>query len=146
MNWTRNAALVCSLVLLMTATRPTSVFAQTSNTQLTDDLLELSRAMNRNLPLKIDNEKVLDTTVVVGSTLIVKYRFTDEIVISDPRFSKARYIAALRESLGKSTCKGSIEVLRRGAKFIYIFTNARGQNIIEFTLDAKECQPFIAGG
>lgn len=115
-----------------------------SETDLTAVLLAISRSMNINLPLKIDNEKILDVTVVVGRTLIIKYRFTDDRIVNDPRFSKERYVSALRESTEKSTCRGSLEVLRMGAEYNYHFVNRRGLEVIDFTLDARACENFLA--
>jgi len=118
--------------------------AQASDPEVADVLRSMSRDMNKSLPLQIDREKMLEVTVAMQGTLIFKYKFTDETVINDPRFDKQRYLAHLRTSLGESTCKdpGTFELLRRGARYNYLFTNNRGLQVIDFTLDAKACSDY----
>ena len=78
------------------------------------------------------------------NTLVIKYMFTDETVINNPRFDVNRYIAHLQVSLGESTCKddGTFELLRRGAKYNYMFINRKGLKVIDFTLDSRFCTEY----
>jgi len=88
---------------------------------------------------------MLEVTVALHNTLIFKYKFTDETIINDRRFSKETYLAHLRVSLGQSMCRdsGTSELLRKGAKYNYLFTNKRGLQVIDFTLDAKACSDYL---
>lgn len=105
----------------------------------------MSRDINKSLPVQIDREKVLEATVALHDTLIFKYKFTDETVINDPRFDKQKYIVHLRASLGQSTCTdaGTFELMRKGAKYNYLFTNRRGLKVIDFVLDADVCADYL---
>lgn len=116
-----------------------------ADSEVTDTLRSMSREFNKSLPLQIDHEKILEVTVVVQSTLIFKYKFTDEKTIDDPRFDKQKYASHLRMSLGESTCKdkNNFELLRKGAKYNYLFVNKRGLQIIDFTLDTKVCSEYM---
>lgn len=118
--------------------------AQAPDREVADALRSMSRDMNKSLPLQIDREKILEVTAAIQSTLIFKYKFTDETVINDPRFDKHKYVAHLRTSLGESTCKdaGAFELLQRGAKYNYLFINKRGLQVMDFTLDAKACSDY----
>lgn len=121
-----------------------SIGAMARDDEVEKALRSMSREMNKSLPLQIDKEKLLEATVVMQSTLIFKYKFTDETVINDPRFDKNRYVAHLQVSLGESTCKdaGAFELLRRGAIYNYIFINRRGVKIIDFKVNAKFCSQY----
>lgn len=107
-------------------------------------LRAISKEINRSVPIRVDNEKELETSVVMFDTLVFKYKFTDETTISNPRFSKDKYLAALRVSLGESTCmdESTFALLKRGAKYNYLFTTKRGFTVFEYTLDHKVCASY----
>lgn len=117
-------------------------FAQSQEPPVADVLLRIAREINPTLPLQIDKEKVLEVTAAVRNTLIFKYKFTDERTINDPRWDREKYIAALRLSLGQSTCSDSatFALLVRGARYNYLFTTRAGRQVVDFTLDAAACR------
>ena len=120
------------------------VVGQADELPVSDVLQTISKEINKSVPLKIDREKDLETTVALFDTLIFKYKFTDESTISNPRFDKNKYLAALRVSLGESTCMdlSTFALLKRGAKYSYMFTNKRGLKLFEYTLDERECANY----
>lgn len=120
------------------------VVGRTNEPAVSDVLQTISKEINKTVPLKIDGEKVLETTVALFDTLIFKYKFTDERAISNPSFDKSKYLAALRISLGESTCMDAsvFALLKRGAKYTYIFTTKRGLQLFEYTLDERECANY----
>lgn len=120
------------------------VVGQADEPAVSDVLQTISKEINKSVPFKIDREKDLETTVALFDTLIFKYKFTDESTISNPRFDKNKYLAALRGSLGESTCMdpSTFALLKRGAKYSYIFTNKRGLKLFEYTLDERECTKY----
>lgn len=130
------------LLALLLVTQP--CMAQSPDAGVADELRSISRDINKSLPLQIDRDKMLEVTAAIQSTLIFKYKFTDETAINDPRFDKHKYVAHLRTSLGESTCKdaGTFELLQRGAKYNYLFINKRGLQVIDFTLDARVCSDY----
>lgn len=112
---------------------------------ISETLIGLSRDLNRSLPIQIDREKILQTTVVFRETLVFKYTFIDETTISNPRFSKERYSAFLLESLGQSTCAdpASYALLKRGATYNYLFVTRSGMQAIDFSLTADICTAYL---
>lgn len=122
-----------------------SCVAYAADSEVEGILRSISQDINKSLPLQIDREKILEVTVALHNTLIFKYKFTDETIINDPRFNKEKYLAHLRTSLSQSTCKddGTLELLRKGAKYNYLFINKRGLQIIDFSLDAKACLDYL---
>ncbi len=135
------AICVASLITLLNW----SCGAYAADSEVEGVLRSISRDINKSLPLQIDREKMLEVTVALHNTLIFKYKFTDETIINDPRFNKEKYLAYLRASLSQSTCKdsGTFELLRKGAKYNYLFINKRGLQIIDFSLDAKVCSDYL---
>lgn len=136
-----NARFVLATVMLLAVVH---AHAQTVDPEVAEALRAISRDINKSLPVQIDREKILETTVAIQRVLIFKYKFTDESIVSDPRFSAQKYISHLRASLGQSTCTdaGTLELLAKGAKFNYLFTIRRGAKIIDFTLDATVCAAY----
>lgn len=114
---------------------------QKDNNSVANQLMTISRDINKSLPLKVDSEKVLDVTVAVHEILIFKFRIIDETVFNHPRFDKNKYLSALGASLGGSTCAdtATFNLMLRGAKYNYIFINDRGIKLIDFTLDSNVC-------
>lgn len=106
-------------------------------------LLAMSKNINKNLPLQIDKEKALEATAALQDTLVFKYKFTDETTIRNPRFSRTQYEKHLRASLQASTCSDPdlMELMRRGAKFNYLFVDRKGMKIVDFTLNTAHCTP-----
>ncbi len=104
-------------------------------------LFAMSKNFNKNLPLQIDKEKMLEATLAIQDVLVFKYKFTDESTIRNPRFSRIQYEKHLRDSLRASTCSDPsvVEIMRRGAKFNYLFVDRKGMKIIDFTLNATQC-------
>lgn len=135
------AICVASLVTMLNW----SDVAHAADSEVEGVLRSISRDINKSLPLQIDSDKMLEVTVALHNTLIFKYKFTDETVINDPRFSKGKYLAHLRVSLGESMCRdsGTLELLREGAKYNYLFTSKHGLQVIDFTLDAKACSDYL---
>ncbi len=60
------------------------VVGQADEPAVSDVLQTISKEINKSVPLKIDREKDLETTVALFDTLIFKYKFTDESTISNP--------------------------------------------------------------
>lgn len=110
-------------------------------------LLSTSKEINKNLPVRVDSEKILETTVALKNVLIFKYKITDDSTFKNPRFDISTYTFHLRNSLGESTCKneGSYALLKRGASYNYIYINKFGQKLLDFTLNEKECTNYLAG-
>lgn len=127
------------LVAIFVALAPTLVAAR--DAELEQALLTMSKTFNKTLPLQIDKEKMLEATATFQDTIIFKYKFTDETVIKNPRFSRSKYEKHLRMSLHSSTCDDPNvrELMRRGANFNYLFTDRSGMKIADFTLNAAEC-------
>lgn len=130
------------LVLLSTvclSLAPTIAVAR--GAEVEQALLSMSKNINKNLPLQIDKEKALEATVAIQDTLVIKYKFTDETTIRNPRFSRAQYEKHLRASLQASTCSDPDlkELMQRGAKFNYLFFDRKGIAIVDFTLNAMQC-------
>jgi len=104
-------------------------------------LRQIARELSSTLPVRVDREKSLETIVALHSTLIFKYKFNDETTIRDPRFDPKLYEKHLARSLRASTCtdKGLAALLRRGARFNYLFVDKYGVKVVDFTLDAATC-------
>lgn len=111
-------------------------------------LLSMSKEINKSLPVKVDKEKILETTVAIKNVLIFKYKITDDSTFRDPRFDINKYTYHLRNSLGESTCKdeSSFALLKRGASYNYIYINQYGQKLFDFTLNERECSTYLSGG
>lgn len=101
----------------------------------------MSLELNKSLPVRIDKEKTLETIVAIRSTLIYKYKFTDETTIRDQRFNPKLYEKHLANSLRQSTCQDAdiAGLLRRGARFNYLFVDRYGMTVVDFTLDSAFC-------
>lgn len=132
-----NNRMIISLTLLLVY----SGILNAGDLEMERELRSISNEINKSLPLQIDREKMLEVTVAIHDTLLFKYKFTDETVINSVHFSQEKYLEYLRNSLGQSMCtdRGTVELLRRGAKYEYLFINKRGLQVINYTLDAKAC-------
>ena len=122
-------------------------YAGSFNQDVSSTLLSMSKEINKNLPVRIDSEKTLETTVTIKNVLIFKYKITDDSNFRNPRFNINKYTYHLRNSLGESTCKDkeTFSLLKRGASYNYIFINRYGQKLVDFTLDEKECSNYLSG-
>ena len=133
-------ALIATTAILLAA----SSVASSSEPTVSDVLRSISTEINKSLPMMVDKEKQLEATVAAFDTLLFKYKFIDESTISNPRFDKNKYLAALRVSLGESTCNdpATFALLKQGAKYTYMFTNKRGLKLFEYSLDERECTEY----
>lgn len=117
--------------------------------EVEEALLAMSKDLNKNFPLQVDKEKIIETSAAVGDTLVFKYKFISDTTISDPRFNPKLYEKHLLTSLQGSTCSDpNIKALmQRGGKFNYLFVDRVGNKIIDFTLNSEKCgeNVFIAG-
>lgn len=111
-------------------------------------LLSTSKEINESLPVRVDKEKILETTVAISNILIFKYKVTDDSNFRNPRFDINKYTYHFRNSLGESTCKdeSTFELFKRGASYNYIFINQYGQKLFDFTLNERECSNYLSGG
>jgi len=109
-------------------------------------LLSTSKEINKSLPVRVDKEKILETTVAIKNVLIFKYKITDDSTFKDPQFNISKYTYYLRNSLGESICKdkNTYELFKRGASYNYIYINQYGQKLLDFTLNEKECSDYLA--
>jgi hypothetical protein len=118
----------------------------TANTRLdqvsvADILLYTSKETNKNLPLQVDSEKILEMTAATYDTLLCKFRFVDDSIVKQPMFKKEKYLKHVHESLCRSTCtdQSTLSLLQRGAKYNYLFVDRTGVSLFDYTLDASEC-------
>lgn len=110
-------------------------------------LLSMSKEFNKGLPVRIDREKILESTMVVKNVLIFKYKITDDSNFRNPRFDINKYTYYFRNAQGEIICKdeSNYALLKRGANYNYIFVNKYGQILFDFTLNEKECANFLSG-
>jgi hypothetical protein len=111
-------------------------------------LLFTSKEINKSLPVRVDNEKILETTVAINNVLIFKYSMTDDSNFRDPRFDINKYTYHFRNSLGESACKdkSTFELFKRGASYNYIFINQYGHKLFDFILNERECSNYLSSG
>jgi hypothetical protein len=119
--------------------------ADAANNDIASTLRAMSKKINLSLPVPVDTEKILETTVAIDRTLIFKYKVNDNSSFKDPRFHADRYTYYIRKSLARSTCKDALPLFERGASYNYIFIDKYGQNLFEYTLDKKECVELSDG-
>lgn len=133
-----------SVIVVAALIAGTSIHSRAGDPPVSNVLRSISSEINRSVPIRVDKEKELETSVAVFDTLVFKYKFTDETTISHPRFSKNKYLAALRISLGESTCMddATFALLKRGAKYNYLFLTKRGVKVLEYTLDESQCATY----
>lgn len=111
-------------------------------------LLSMSKEFNKGLPVRIDGEKILESTMVVKNVLMFKYKITDDSIFKNPRFDINKYRYHFRNAQGEIICKdeSNYALLKQGASYNYIFVNKYGQILFDFTLNGRECANFLSGG
>ncbi len=136
--------LILSFCLLAFAS---AAYAGLFEKSVSSTLKSTSKELNKSLPVQVDREKTLETTVASKNVLIFKYKITDDSTFKNPRFDLNIYMYHLRNSLGESTCRdeGSYALLKRGASYNYIYINQYGQKLLDFTLTEQECSNYLAG-
>jgi hypothetical protein len=124
-----------------------TVHASSFDKSVSSTLQATSKEINKSLPVRVDKEKILETTVAIKNILIIKYKVTDDSTFKDPRFDIKKYTYHFRNSVGESTCRdeGTFALLKRGAAYNYIFINQYGQKLFDFLLNERECSDYLSG-
>lgn len=118
-----------------------------SDESVSNKLRSMSKELNKSLPVRVDREKILETTMAVKNVLVMKYKITDDSTFKDPRFDVNLYVYHFRNGQGQFICKdeSNFELLKRGASYNYIFVNKYGQKLFEYTLNEQECLNYLSG-
>lgn len=103
------------------------------------EMIETSRQINRQLPMMVDQETRLDTTVVLNREFYYKYTL---INYKGNDVDKSRLYEWAESALKASFCDNDNikKVLRVGVKFNYIYYGKDGIQIIIVTLDSNKCR------
>lgn len=101
-------------------------------------LLEISKQTNAQLPIMVDNETRLDTTVCLGKQLHYKYTMVN---YSENAIDKAIFRNDITARLANYQCNNDnmVKLLKMGVEYYYIYFDKNGALIMTINISKENC-------
>jgi hypothetical protein len=129
---------VATFSILMTVSNGYSEQKGDYDKKLEQILIKTSVELNKQLPMEIDSNTRLDTTLVYKNE--IKYLYTLYTLNSaeiDAAMLKKTYEPNLIN--GVCTSENTSKLLKHGCKFIYIYRSKEGKEVLRMSVDKSKC-------
>ena len=103
-----------------------------------ETLASLSKKVNGQLPLMIDPETRLDTTICVGKQMHYKYTMVN---FDKNQFSQNTFQIEMKAMLKRNQCGDEkvLELLEKGVEYFYMYFDKNGNNIATIKISKRVC-------
>jgi hypothetical protein len=103
-----------------------------------ETLIETSTKVNKQLPIMVDSDTRLDTTICYGKQIHYKYTM---INISENELDKKAFQNGMESLLAKNQCnnKNMVKMLEMGVEYFYMYFDKNGILIATIHINKKTC-------
>lgn len=121
------------------------VYTRKDNTKdnVRESILNFCQEVNKSLPIKIDEYTTIESMVLIGNIITIKYRINvddefkeiidDDFIISQKNDVKKSLMILIDEFKAYSK-----DLLNSNYKFLYLYYSRTGNLLMQFSIDPKE--------
>jgi hypothetical protein len=109
------------------------------DTAISRKLIETSRQINQQVPVMVDDETRLDTTIVTGKQLCYKFTLVN---VSKAQINKVTLRKHLLENFKNNICNNdkATKLLNLGVSFYYVYSDKSGRIVADEVLSQRDCK------
>jgi hypothetical protein len=103
-----------------------------------EKLIEISKKINSQLPIMVDPDTRIDTTICYGEKMLYKYTMVN---YSENELDKSAFKNEMATMLAKNQCNNGnmVKMLKMGVEYYYVYSDKNGTHIATINISKKNC-------